>query len=90
MNQKKAKAIRKALKMESHPEADYKVIKTVKKKVGFVDDDAIGGVTYLNVERKSLANAAKYNYRRIKKDKKIANELYKSVKNNKTAEVVTE
>jgi len=60
VRQKKVKALRKKIGLKLPVAADYRVAKKVKKTVRFGDK-------VMEVERIQIVNAAKYQYRQIKK-----------------------
>jgi len=68
MNGKKARALRKSLKMTelNHRQKDYHEIKHDPKTVYFKDN--FGRVTMKNVQRVTLINKNLYTYRKMKKD----------------------
>jgi hypothetical protein len=69
MNQKKVKALRKKLKFKISPadgyKADYRVAKKVTKVVYF--KDKFGEPQATTVERQVIVNAAKFQYRKVRK-----------------------
>ena len=65
MRQKKVKALRKRLGLKLPVEADLRVAKTVKK-IAYIRDD-LGRPVATPVERVVIVNAAKYQYKQIKK-----------------------
>lgn len=65
MRQKKVKALRKQLGLKLPVAADLRIAKKTKKKVYFTDN--LGNKTLKEVERICIVNAAKYQYRQIKK-----------------------
>lgn len=65
MSAKKAKALRKRIGLQLPVEADYRIAKRVNKLVRFTDK--LGNVTAIRCERIQVVNAAKYQYRQIKK-----------------------
>ena len=65
MRQKKVKALRKKLGLKLPVAPDYRVAKKVKKVVYFTD--SLGKPVAQRVERVVIVNAAKYQYRQIKK-----------------------
>ncbi len=65
MRQKKVKALRKKLNLKLPVKADLRVIKKVKKVAYFTQLD--GSTKAVPVERVVVVNAAKYQYRQIKK-----------------------
>jgi len=65
MRQKKVKALRKKLGLKLPVKADMRVSKSVKKVVYF--NDALGNPIATPVTRVVLVNAAKYQYRQVKK-----------------------
>lgn len=65
MNQKKAKALRKQLNLKLPIEADPRIAKKVKKKVYVTNK--LGLPMLQEVERIVIVNAAKYQYRQLKK-----------------------
>lgn len=65
MRQKKVKALRKKLGLKLPVKADLRVAKKVKKTAYFTDK--MGNTTAVPVERIVIVNAAKYQYRQIKK-----------------------
>lgn len=65
MRQKKAKALRKKLDLKLPVAQDLRVAKKVKKVVYF--NDSLGKPIATPVERVVIVNAAKYQYRQLKK-----------------------
>ena len=65
MRQKKVKALRKKIGLKLPVKADLRVANKVKKTVRFTNKD--GSVKVVEVERIQIVNAAKYQYRQIKK-----------------------
>lgn len=65
MRQKKVKALRKQLKLKLPVKADLRVAKEVDKIAYFTD--ALGNTKAVPVKRKVIVNAAKYQYRKLKK-----------------------
>lgn len=65
MRQKKVKALRKKLNLKLPIKADYRVAKKVKKIVYFTD--VLGTPKAQETERIMIVNAAKYQYKQIKK-----------------------
>lgn len=66
MRQKKAKALRKKLGLKLPVKADLRVAKTVTKTV-YLNDRMGNKIAVPNVKRIVIVNAAKYQYRQIKK-----------------------
>lgn len=65
MNGKRARNIRKLLNLKLPVEADLRVGKKTNKMIYF--DDGFGGTKAEKVERVSIVNAAKFQYRQAKK-----------------------
>lgn len=65
MRQKKVKALRKKLNLKLPVKADLRIVKKVKKVVYFTNPD--GSTKAVPSERIVVVNAAKYQYRQIKK-----------------------
>lgn len=66
MRQKKVKALRKQLGLKLPVAADLRVAKKVKK-IAYFEDKLTGEKKAVPVERVVVVNAAKYQYRQIKK-----------------------
>jgi len=65
MRQKKARALRQKLGLKLPVKADLRVAKEIEKIAYFTDN--LGNTKAVPVKRKVIVNAAKYQYRQIKK-----------------------